>query len=70
MTRDTERRLCVLQRAALDDAYKAHLILLWSSWMKDDTGQPGRARAGAKKALDAYLVVSAEIDEHEKQLED
>src|SRR5262245_29342101 len=40
---------------ALDEALKVHIKHLYEVWLKDDRGQPERARTGAENGVRAYL---------------
>jgi hypothetical protein len=39
---------------ALDDALKDQVMHLFAIWMKDDRGQPDRAKVGTQNAIRAY----------------
>lgn len=51
----------VIQRG-LDEAFQNQVEHLFSNWMKDETGQPGRAAAGVRKAVRAYRHAMVAID--------
>ena len=40
---------------ALDEAFRTQIETLFSSWMRDSTGQPDRAGNGARTAAVAYV---------------
>ena len=40
---------------ALDDALKEHIKHVFEVWLKDERGQPGRARTGVSQGIKAYL---------------
>lgn len=40
---------------ALDEALKEQIGRLFTTWMKDDSGQPARAAVGVKQAAYAYV---------------
>ena len=63
-----EGRLLELERAAIDDAFRAKITQLWQVWMSDDKGQPARAVAGAAQARKAYIASMQEIDRREENL--
>jgi hypothetical protein len=42
-------------RAALDDALREQVKHVFLTWLKDDSGQPDRARTGVRQALSAYV---------------
>jgi hypothetical protein len=49
-------------QGSLDQAFQAQVSLLFSSWMKDEHGQPARAAAGVRKAVRAYRHAIVAID--------
>jgi hypothetical protein len=55
-----------LDRLALDDAYRGQLAKLFTVWMADSHGQPGRAVNGANRARRAYIAVMKEIEAREQ----
>lgn len=61
-----EARLIVLDREAIDNAYRSKLEQLFSVWLKDDTDQPARAITGANQARRAYTGAMHEIERREK----
>jgi hypothetical protein len=62
-----EGRLLELERAAIDDAFRAKISQLWQVWMSDDRGQPARAVAGAAQARKAYIASMTEIERREEE---
>jgi hypothetical protein len=58
MTSDSKEKIRGLMLAAIDDAFKSHVEHTYEIWMKDDTGQPGRAAHGVRNGLIAYLRAS------------
>lgn len=40
---------------ALDDALKEHVKHVFEVWLKDERGQPERARTGVKQGIKAYI---------------
>ena len=46
---------------ALDTALKNHIVHMFEDWMKDDRGQPGRARTGVTNGVAAYLRASKSV---------
>jgi hypothetical protein len=44
---------------ALDEALKDHVTHVFAIWMRDETGQPERARTGARSAVNAYIRARA-----------
>jgi hypothetical protein len=54
---------------ALDDAFENQVEILFAGWMRDPTGQPGRAAAGVRKAVAAYRHAIVAIDTNGLALE-
>jgi hypothetical protein len=46
---------------ALDTALKNHVVHMFEVWMKDDRGQPDRARVGVTNGVAAYLRASKSV---------
>lgn len=46
---------------ALDAALKQHIIHMFEVWMRDDRGQPERARNGVTNGVVAYLKATKSI---------
>ena len=61
-------KLLELDRKALDEAYNAHLLLLFSVWLKDQAGDPTRFNNGIRIARRAYHQAAEQIEKREKQL--
>ena len=61
-------RLLQLDREAVEQAYREHLINLFLVWMKspDDPDQPHRAVVGARRAQKAFVGAMGEIDKREQ----
>jgi hypothetical protein len=51
---ETREHIRNLMFEALDDALHDHFMHLFAIWMKDDKGQPGRARAGVMHGIIAH----------------
>jgi len=64
-----DTRIIELDREAADNAYREHIERLFAVWMRDDTGQPARAAAGAHHGRKAYIDVQKAIDKREKELQ-
>lgn len=64
-----DARIIELDRQAADNAYREHIEKLFAVWMRDDTGQPARAAAGAHHGRKAYIDVQKAIDKREKELQ-
>lgn len=63
-----EPRLIALDREAVDNAYRAKVEQLIAVWLKDETGQPGRAIVGVNQARKAYAGAMGEIERRERLL--
>jgi hypothetical protein len=48
---------------ALDEALKAHVERMFEVWMKDDRGQPERAKTGVQNGISAYVKASKAVAE-------
>jgi hypothetical protein len=62
-----ESKLLELERAAIDDAFRAKITQLWTVWMSDEKGQPARAVIGATQARKAYTASMQEIERREEE---
>jgi len=51
----TREHIRDLMLVALDKALETHVTQAFAVWMKDPTGQPGRARAGVRNGIAAFL---------------
>ena len=54
MDGETREHVRSLMLTALDDALKTKVEELFAVWLRDATGQPGRAKKGMEAALAAY----------------
>ena len=63
-----DERLLQLDKKALDEAYHQHVLLLFSVWLKDQAGDPGRFNNGMKIARRAYQQARDSIAKMEKAL--
>jgi len=61
-----DAELIAIDREALREAYRNQLVHLFIVWMKDETGQPGRATVGARQARRAYIEAMGRIEEREQ----
>jgi hypothetical protein len=59
-------RMIELDKEALDDAYKAQLMLVWKNWLLDG-GQPTRHAVGFAKARNGYIASMTEIEKRKQQ---
>lgn len=51
----TREKLKGIMLDALDEALKQHIVHMFEVWMKDDRGQPDRARNGTINGINAYI---------------
>jgi len=63
-----EGRFIALDKEALDEAYKERVRHLFEVWMKDESGQPGRASVGVAQARRAYIHAMGKVEEREKSV--
>lgn len=63
-----DARLVVLDKEAIEAAYREHVQRMYSIWMKDETGQPHRALTGVRQAQKAYLASMEAIKRREEEL--
>jgi hypothetical protein len=54
----TREKVRAIALDALDDALKEHIRHMFEVWMKDDRGQPERARNGVNNGITAYAKAS------------
>lgn len=52
---EMREKIRVILLASLDEALKDHVVHAFGIWMKDETGQPERARRGIRQAISAYI---------------
>jgi len=62
-----DARLIALDKEALDEAYKSRVLHLFEVWMKDETGQPGRASVGVRQARRAYIEAMTKVEQRESK---
>ena len=55
MDEQTREQIRAVMLEALDNSLKNHIEHVFEVWLKDDRGQPGRARTGVELGLRAYL---------------
>lgn len=63
-----EERLIHLDRESIEEAYKEQVRHIFQVWMKDETGQPGRAVVGVEQARKAYVGSMNAIKVREEKL--
>jgi hypothetical protein len=59
-------RMIELDKEALDDAYKAQLMLVWKNWLLDG-GPPTRHATGFARARNGYIASMTEIEKRESK---
>jgi len=62
---EIDDQIARLDHQALRQAYTAHMLHLFATWMKDPTEQPERMRRGAEKARQAYIAAFKAIEERD-----
>ena len=65
-----DEHLLQLDKEALDDAYSAHLLLLFSVWLKDQAEDPTRINNGLRIARRAYGHAAEQISKREKAIQE
>jgi hypothetical protein len=63
-----DAKLLPLDRKALDDAYYAHLIKLWTIWLTDGAKDATRIRNGLKITRGAYHQAAESIAKREQEM--
>ncbi len=56
MDEQTREKMRGVMLEALDTSLQQHIIRAFEVWMKDDRGQPDRARIGVQNGVQAYLL--------------
>jgi hypothetical protein len=57
----TREKVRAIMADALDDALKNHIVHMFEVWMRDERGQPERARTGVTNGISAYLRASRSV---------
>lgn len=55
MNTEMREKIREIMLIALDEALKDHIVNVFTIWLRDETGQPGRARQGVKQGVAAYV---------------
>lgn len=63
-----DARLVVLDREAIESAYREQVQHVFEVWMKDDSGQPNRAITGVRNAQRAYIASMNAIKRREQEI--
>lgn len=61
-----DSHLLALDKEALEEAYKQHVMLLFSVWLKDDVNVVHRVNRGLANGRKAYHIAAQRIEEREK----
>jgi hypothetical protein len=62
-----EGRILALERDAIEHAFHEQIQHLFTTWMKDDTGQPNRAVTGVLQARKAFIGSMEALDRRERE---
>lgn len=57
----TREKVRTVMTDALDEALKNHIVHTFEIWMKDERGQPERARTGVTNGIAAYLRATKSV---------
>jgi hypothetical protein len=60
-----EGEMLEIEHKAIDEAFHNAVVNVFGIWMKDATGQPGRALVGVTNARNAYIAAKTRLDERE-----
>ena len=63
-----DEHLLRLDKEALEEAYKAHVQLLFSVWLKDDIKVVHRINTGLANGRRAYFMAREKLEERERQM--
>ena len=63
-----DREMVLMEREAAQEAYKAHVQLLFKNWMADDKDQPERAIVGVRRAQRAYIAILTDLNRQEYEM--
>jgi hypothetical protein len=59
----TREKIRDLMSEALDEAFKNHVEHMFEVWMKDERGQPDRARTGTQNGINSYIRASKAVSD-------
>lgn len=62
-----EGDLLKIEHEAIDQAFKNQVVNVFAVWMKDETGQPGRAINGVVQARKAFVAAKTRLNEREAE---
>jgi hypothetical protein len=60
--------LLPIDKQALDEAYKQHLIRLWNVWLTDGAREAHRITTGLQISRQSYHTAAQQIEKREQQL--
>jgi hypothetical protein len=60
-----DAQMDVLEREALYESFRHQMAFIFTTWLKDPTGQPERAIRGSQQARRAFIAVADEITRRE-----
>jgi hypothetical protein len=61
MDKETKEKVRELMLDAIDMALKDHIMHTFEIWMRDESGQPARARKGVQNGVSAYIRSRAAV---------
>lgn len=64
---ETDKKLLQLDKEALDEAYRRHMIRLWDVWLSDGARSADRISNGTRIARNSYHHVSGQIAKREQE---
>jgi hypothetical protein len=63
-----DAQILVLEREAIDEAFREQLKHLYLVWMRDESRQPERALTGTRQARSAYVRIMQAFERRQEQL--
>jgi len=55
MDAEMREKIREIMLTALNDSLHDHIVNVFTVWLRDDSGQPGRARKGVMQGISAYI---------------
>jgi hypothetical protein len=62
-----EGEMLAIEHKAIDEAFHNQVVNVFAVWMKDNTGQPGRAINGVVQARKAYIASKTRLEERDAE---
>jgi hypothetical protein len=62
-----DAQILVLEREAIDEAFREQMKHLFIVWMRDEARQPERALTGARQARSAYIRIMQAFERRQEQ---